>query len=225
MRKQLLLLGSLMLAQQASGVTIINTDSSVSNAQTTIQHREAPPLPPGNQPEYEERERSAPPLPVASAGLAEGSHQWVDQDGEVIEETPRAKPPVPMTDANRDVQTKSESNTVPMERGRDEKKVSTSEEQDNQPGPPEPLPVVAHTIEKGWLSDSIDSLAYRAGYEMMWAVGRDGKADFEVHRDFTLSARTAQEALAQVVEPFPIRMCLFQVDKIAKVVPEDQECQ
>lgn len=221
MRKRLLLLGGLMLAQQASGVTIINTDSAVSGGQPAVEQRAAPPLPASQQPEYDERERSAPPLPNISAGANEQRLQWQDQDGAVIDEPPRQAPPLPRPaassehaqgTANNEPESEaaesSASNAAPSTQAVDENELTSQ-----------------YTVEKGWLSDSIDALAYRAGYEMMWSVGQDGKADFQVHRDITLTARSAQEALGQVAEPFPIRLCLFQDDKIAKVIPENQACQ
>ena len=215
MRKRLLLLGGLLLAQQASGVTIINTDSAVSGGQTATQLRAAPPLPVTEQPVYEERERSAPPLPNVSAGVSGSDRalQWQNEDGEAIEEAPREAPPMP---ARNDDQATATADADGANGGTTAQPDSTADAADR---------AARYTVKQGWLSDAIDTLAYRAGYEMMWDVGRDGKADFQIHRDFTLTAGNAQEALGQVVDPFPIRLCLFQVDKIAKVIPEGQECQ
>lgn len=223
MRKRLLLLGGLLLAQQASGVTIINTDSAASGGQAVSQHRSAPPLPASEQPDYVEQERSAPPLPNASAGISNPAQglQWQNEEGEAIEESPRQAPPKPQA-----AQESPAAGSDTQAEGSDEQTKASSVATESSERATDSVKASSRfTVKQGWLSDAIDTLAYRAGYEMMWDVGQDGKADFQIHRDFTLTAGNAQEALGQVVEPFPIRLCLFQVDKIAKVIPENQECQ
>lgn len=84
----------------------------------------------------------------------------------------------------------------------------------------------AYNIEDEWLSDAIASMAKKAGYDTtIWSVGSDGERDFALHSDLVLTAVNAKEALGDLVAPYPIRLCLFNVDRVAKVLAANERCQ
>lgn len=230
MRKQILLISGLLLAHQAGAVTIINTDSQATG-KPAVNQPFVTPAEGGSDSASEraERQRGAPPLPSMKPNTSTAQSDE-DQEG-----AGRRAPPIPDDTFEWIKSGDAESNAVATglessQEKPDEKpdnavsETKGSSESGGSKADDEPA-LAKYVVEKGWLSDAIDKLAYKAGYEMMWDIGRDEKADFEIHREFTLDATTARDALSQIVEPFPVRLCLFEMDKIAKVVAESSQCQ
>lgn len=65
-----------------------------------------------------------------------------------------------------------------------------------------------------------------AGYrQMVWAIDPKGRQDFRIHSPFTLRATSSIDALEQLVEPYPVRLCLYSTDSVAQVIPQSQACR
>jgi hypothetical protein len=237
---------ALLLSNSASALTIINTDSQAGQASGEAWKYD-------NQPKATEqmllREaeqsfgskpnqiRAQPPLPASGPrniadnhkqtaenmrNLATDSDRWLTPDGQ----EPRTASPT--GDAKTFRQSVDEAVVA---ESIDDRKQATSQSASGvaQQGAAPVTAAIASTqtyrIAKGWLSEAIEKLADLAGYQMKWTLGENNSADFLIHRDFSLSAKGAREALSRVVEPFPIRICLYQTDRIAQVVSVNIQCQ
>lgn len=251
MKKALVTFGAAMaVSQGASALTIINTDSAVAtggaetrqvapgNVQVartqpaTAAALSSPPLPGGGvaaaSPTPREAPSSEPPRQAATAAPSRSNDlSWVDSNGRSLEDS---SPPEQLRSPSGEVASTGEQpgNVQPPE---SQTRISVASVQDAAPASANTSSQtmaareLSYLIEEGWLSDAMERLADRSNYQLMWEVGEHGRADFRIHRDFSLSATTAREVLEQVIQPYPIRLCLFQVDRVAKVVPAGRSCQ
>lgn len=93
---------------------------------------------------------------------------------------------------------------------------------------PKPAPKKTVKVNKGWLSDGLDHLLKSAGFQrMIWGLTNDaGKPlDFEIHQSFKMTVSEHLEAVYQLTEHYPIRLCLYEADKVVKVIDERSSCQ
>lgn len=88
--------------------------------------------------------------------------------------------------------------------------------------PPDPI---SHKVPSGWLSDGMRGLASKAGYKtLVWALDDSGRKDFRIHAPLTLKGEEHLELLYELAKPYPVRLCLYATDKVAKVIMEGESC-
>lgn len=88
--------------------------------------------------------------------------------------------------------------------------------------PPEP---VKYQVPAGWLSEGMRGLAQKAGYStLVWSLDEAGRKDFRVHAPLSLKGEEYLELLYDLSKPYPVRLCLYATDKVAKVVMEGESC-
>lgn len=240
MMQALVTFGALVaVSHGAMGLTIINTDSSTANrgrvenvssgsSAEASQVRGAPPLPQQRAPQ---QANPAPIMPspnqattTAEVPTQQTAYQqnaesrltgWVTEEGAPIEDESKSQGAASAANEARPLPERSISNstsggTSPRQQATSETAGVTSSS--------------SYRINSGWVSDEMEELATKANYELKWDVGQDQAADFIIHREFSLSANDALGALGQLVEPYPIRLCLFQTDRIAQVIPVNKAC-
>lgn len=221
MKKALATLGAaLLVSQGASAITIINTDSTVSASGSSSQ---------GNRDGVGVEPAGLPPLP-GSAGQGAGASVAVATPATPTNSGLQAASVGP---TNETIEPATSMDTDLADKGEDEiaktpkplanqgtKAVSNATTSPYQFEATE----IEYLINEGWLSDSLSMIADRAGYELKWEVGEEGKADYRIHRKFPLRAVSAHAALADLIEPYPIRICMYERDRIARAVAEGREC-
>ena len=84
----------------------------------------------------------------------------------------------------------------------------------------------AFMVHAGWLSDAVSQLSDQTGFDsLVWTPDPQGKLDFPIHTTFAIQADTAFDALEELIEPYPLRICYFTADMVLQVKPQNQECQ
>lgn len=217
---------AMVISQGAGAITIINTDSTVGGADAergvAASAYGAPPLPSESQSKRTARDvidamhsaagrpaHGAVPLPESERAVASNPPgEFGSSDQHEATAAPgginlSAREPVISVDAGQGAVS---SGLAP---GSAQQRANTSR---------------SYSVPAGWLSDAMRDLAKQANYELMWEVGDEGRADFRIHRDFMLPSPTARLAVEKIMEPYPIRLCIFEVDRIAKVVPAGRSC-
>ncbi|CAM3782923.1 hypothetical protein VRRI112168_00225 [Vreelandella rituensis] len=82
-----------------------------------------------------------------------------------------------------------------------------------------------YDVRQGWLSESVKTMAAQAGYStLIWTPDPEGKLDFNIPQSFRLKAPSAVSALTQLMEPYPVRLCLYTGNGVAQVLPQGEPC-
>lgn len=209
---------ALVVSQGAAAITIINTDSTVGSASTPQAGALASQGVAAN-PSGASAPVGLPPLPGANASSASlnDSAGW-EVDSAAEDQAPKE------TSGSRtaadSIQRIRQAAGAPSVDDSSAGVVSRGEVASVNVGG-----TASYPVKKGWLSDALESLTERAGYELKWDIGKDGKADFRIHRNFQLTATSAQAALTDLIEPYPIRICMYERDRIARAIPEGRDCR
>jgi hypothetical protein len=190
----------------AQGLTIINTESAVYEQRANTPSQAA-------RQENQSATRGAPPLP--GRGSIEPQSIGSNQGGEEA-----------IVSSESDQAWLLPNDQQEPRQGREPAQGTSASNAAYRSGQGNVATKNRYEIKEEWLSDAVEQIAAEAGYSTtIWAIGQDGESDFSLHSNMTLMGATAKDVLAQLVMPYPIRLCLFNIDNVAKVVAAEESCQ